>query len=233
VNLWNASKVTLVIVAGTCLIGALAVAGCSSSYGSSEERGDDDVMLLESVDRQATEIGGQAALSGADAAEVTAIFAAGELSGSGGVNRYSATYEPGADGAITVSQAAATLMAGPPAAMEQEQAYFAALEQATGFSASADSLTLIDDQGTSSSGTRPGNPRRSRGRPGRLSPTTTASRRWCRSRRRVRSRPCSATTAASRATPRSIATRPATRPRARRCRSTRRSRRPRWPVRRS
>ena len=145
-NLWNASKVTLVIVAGVCLIGALAVTGCGAD-GSSEEGGGDDVALLEAADWQATEIGGQAALSDAEAADVTAVFAAGELSGSGGVNRYSATYETTADGAITISTPAATLMAGPPEAMEQEQAYFAALEQVAGFSATADSLTLTDEQG--------------------------------------------------------------------------------------
>ena len=105
------------------------------------------MTLLEAADWQATEIGGQAALSGAEAADVTAVFAAGELSGSGGVNRYTATYETTADGAITISPPAATLMAGPPAAMEQEQAYFAALEQVAGFSATADSLTLTDEQG--------------------------------------------------------------------------------------
>ena len=38
-------------------------------------------------------------------------------------------------------------MAGPPAAMDQEQAYFGALEKATGFTVSKDSLTLTDDQG--------------------------------------------------------------------------------------
>jgi len=143
-HLWNASKVTLVV--GACLIGALAVAGCGSG-GSSDGGGGDDVTLLEAADWQATEIGGQAALSDAEAADVTAVFAAGELSGSGGVNRYTATYETTADGAITISAAAATLMAGPPAAMEQEQAYFAALEQVAGFSATADSLTLTDEQG--------------------------------------------------------------------------------------
>jgi len=143
-HLWNASKVTLVV--GACLIGALAVAGCGSG-GSSDGGGGDDVTLLEAADWQATEIAGQAALSDAEAADVTAVFAAGELSGSGGVNRYTATYETTADGAITISAAAATLMAGPPAAMEQEQAYFAALEQVAGFSATADSLTLTDEQG--------------------------------------------------------------------------------------
>ena len=105
------------------------------------------MTLLEAADWQATEIAGQAALSGAEAADVTAVFAAGELSGSGGVNRYTATYETAADGALTISTPAATLMAGPPAAMEQEQAYFAALEQVAGFSATADSLTLNDEQG--------------------------------------------------------------------------------------
>ena len=105
------------------------------------------MALLEAADWQATEIAGQAALSGAEAADVTAVFVAGEMSGSGGVNRYSATYETAADGAITITTPAATLMAGPPAAMEQEQAYFAALEQVVGFSATADSLTLTDEQG--------------------------------------------------------------------------------------
>ena len=80
--------------------------------------------------------------------DVTAVFAAGEISGSGGVNRYTATYEAAADGTMTISQPAATLMAGPPAAMKQEQAYFAALEKAAGFSVTADSLALTDDQGT-------------------------------------------------------------------------------------
>jgi heat shock protein HslJ len=146
-HLWNASKTTL-LVAGVCLIAALVVVGCSSSDGSSEEGGGDGVALLEAADWQATEIAGQAALSGADAADVTAVFAAGELSGSGGVNRYTATYETAADGVITISLPAATLMAGPPAAMEQEQAYFAALEQVAGFSATAASLTLTDELGS-------------------------------------------------------------------------------------
>jgi heat shock protein HslJ len=134
------------VVAGVCLIGALVVVGCGSDGSSGGGGG--DVTLLEAADWQATEIAGQAALSGADAADVTAVFVAGELSGSGGVNRYSATYEATGDGTITISQAAATLMAGPPAAMEQEQAYFGALERATAFSVTAGALTLTDDEGT-------------------------------------------------------------------------------------
>jgi heat shock protein HslJ len=143
-RLWNASTSAL-LIAGVCLIGALAVAGCGSD--GSSDGGGADVTLLEAADWQATEIAGQAALSGAEAADVTAVFAAGELSGSGGVNLYSVPYETAADGAMTISTAAATLMAGPPAAMEQEQAYFAALERVTAFSVTADSLMLTDEQG--------------------------------------------------------------------------------------
>jgi heat shock protein HslJ len=143
---WSASLLAL-IVAGVCVTAALAVAGCSSGGGSSDDGASQDTTLLESTDWQATEIAGQAALTGADAPDVTAVFAAGKISGSGGVNRYSATFEAAADGTMTISQPAATLMTGPPAAMKQEQAYFAALEKAAGFSVTTDSLTLTDDQG--------------------------------------------------------------------------------------
>ena len=40
------------------------------------------------------------------------------------------------------------MMAGPPKAMAQETAYFAALTKATLYAVTADSLTLTDDQGT-------------------------------------------------------------------------------------
>ena len=41
-----------------------------------------------------------------------------------------------------------TMMAGPPEAMAQETAYFAALTKVTQFAVTADSLTLTDDEGT-------------------------------------------------------------------------------------
>ena len=146
-KLWNAHKIALLIV-GACLLAALAVTGCSSGGGSGGSGKGQDTALLGSADWQATEISGQAVLSGAEAADVTAVFAAGKISGSGGVNRYSATYEAAADGTMTITAPAATMMAGPPAAMKQEQAYFAALEKVAGFSVTASSLTLTDDKGT-------------------------------------------------------------------------------------
>ena len=64
------------------------------------------------------------------------------------MNRYTATYETQPGGVIKISQPAATLTAGPPKAMAQEQSYFAALTKATQYAVTADSLTLSDAQGT-------------------------------------------------------------------------------------
>ena len=132
-------------------LAALVGSGCSSGAGSSaspSSAGADDSKMLEGRVWQATEIAGVTAVLTEKGAEVTAAFAAGELSGSGGVNRYTATYETQPGDKITISQPASTMMAGPPKAMAQEQAYFAALTKATRFAVTADSLTLTDDQGT-------------------------------------------------------------------------------------
>lgn len=125
---------------------ALVVAGCSSGDGSSGS-GSDDGATLEGTTWKATEIAGVSAVLTERGVEVTAAFAAGELSGSGGVNRYTATYTTQSDGRIEISQPAATLMAGPPKAMAQEEAYFTALTKATQYAVTADELTLVDDQG--------------------------------------------------------------------------------------
>jgi heat shock protein HslJ len=135
-------------------LAALVGSGCSSgssaspSSASPSSAGADDGTALEGKVWQATAIEGVTTVLTAKGVEVTAAFAAGELSGSGGVNRYTATYETQPGGKITISQPAATLMAGPPKAMAQEQAYFAALTKATRFAVTADALTLTDDQGT-------------------------------------------------------------------------------------
>ena len=69
------------------------------------------------------------------------------VSGSGGVNRLMGGYT--LDGAsLTFSQLASTMMAGPPEAMQQEQAIVAALGAVRGFSIAGDHLTLTDETGT-------------------------------------------------------------------------------------
>jgi heat shock protein HslJ len=119
---------------------SLVTSGCSS--------GADNSKALEGKVWKATEITGVTTVLTAKGTEVTAAFDAGKLSGSGGVNRYTATYETQAGDRIRISQPAATLMAGPPEAMAQEEAYFAALAKAATFAVTSDALTLMDDQGT-------------------------------------------------------------------------------------
>ena len=70
----------------------------------------------------------------------------GRFAGSGGVNRLMGGYT--LDGsALTFTQVASTMMAGPPETMQQEQAIVAALGAVRGFSIAGDRLTLVDDSG--------------------------------------------------------------------------------------
>jgi heat shock protein HslJ len=138
-------RILSIAAVGLVALGALAGPGCSS--GDDSGGGAGDGATLEGKTWKATEIAGVSAVLTEKGVEVTAVFAAGELSGSGGVNRYTATYETPSDGEIEISQPAATLMAGPPKAMAQEEAYFAALAKATRYTVTADALTLTDDEG--------------------------------------------------------------------------------------
>ncbi|GEM_PF-1229490 len=140
-----------IVAVGLIALASLIGSGCSSGAGSSagpSSTGADNSKALEGKVWKATEIAGVTTVLADKGTEVTAVFAAGELAGSGGVNRYAAAYETQAGDGIKISQPAATLMAGLPEAMTQEQAYFAALTKATKFAVTAESLTLMDDQGT-------------------------------------------------------------------------------------
>jgi len=72
----------------------------------------------------------------------------GRFAGSGGVNRLMGGYIVDGRG-LTFSQVASTMMAGPPEAMQQEQAIVAALGAVRGFSIVGDQLSLVDDSGQS------------------------------------------------------------------------------------
>jgi len=145
------SRFALAIAAAALFaLSALIASGCSSGTSSSASpstAGADVSKRLEGKTWRATEIAGVASVLAEKGTEVTAAFAAGELSGSGGVNRYTATHETQPGDKIKISQPATTMMAGAPKAMAQEQAYFAALTKATQFAVTADALTLTDDQG--------------------------------------------------------------------------------------
>ena len=137
----HAGFVTSVIAVCAVAVALLTSVGCSSSTAA------DNSMALEDVVWKATEIAGTAVLA-TNGYEATAEFASGTVSGSGTVNRFNAEYTTEAGDKITISQPAATLMAGPPKAMTQEQEYFSALEKAAQFTVTADTLTLTDDGGT-------------------------------------------------------------------------------------
>lgn len=72
----------------------------------------------------------------------------GRVAGTGGCNRYGGTYSAGTDGALTVSAVSSTRRACMgEGLMEQEQAYFAALESATAYVISSGRLTVTFGDG--------------------------------------------------------------------------------------
>ena len=105
----------------------------------------------EGVDWQATGInnGQGGVVSTATTQLATATFSDGQLSGSGGCNRFTATYEIDSE-RISIGPVASTRKAcpEPEGVMDQEQQYFQALENATTYRLSSDRLELRDDNGS-------------------------------------------------------------------------------------
>ncbi len=120
---------------------ALAAAGCAEFSTSQPSQLQESPWALKVY--QAAD--GTAALA-ALAPVTTATFERGTLSGTGGCNRYTASYEA-RGGSLTIGPPAANMMAceGPIGA--QEQAYFAALAKVARYTVDGDSLTLKDDGG--------------------------------------------------------------------------------------
>ena len=124
---------------GMVALGAMAFAlvGCAST-GSTDPAALEGTWALESF-------GGAQDLKAADPTVATNMtMEAEKASGNGGVNSYSATYETPGDNALTFSPPASTMMAGEAAAMEQEAAFFAALEKTEHFEINEGKLVLSD-----------------------------------------------------------------------------------------
>jgi len=79
-------------------------------------------------------------------ADLTATFADGRVSGSGGVNRYFGSYKADGD-ALTVSDIGSTKMAGPGHLMAQESRFFAALAATRSARMADGKLILVDEAG--------------------------------------------------------------------------------------
>ena len=76
---------------------------------------------------------------------ITAKFADGQITGSGGVNTYGGPCRFGPGDAFSAGPIAATEMAGPEPAMRAEAAYFTLLGQARFYSMADGELTLYDE----------------------------------------------------------------------------------------
>jgi heat shock protein HslJ len=114
----------------------LALGGCSASKT--------DMAALEGS-WKLDSFGGTGALVPADPSVVSDLtLKAGQASGSGGVNSFSGTYQASADSKISFGPLAATAMAGPPAAMDQESKYFAALAKVQRYDFNQGNLVLGD-----------------------------------------------------------------------------------------
>jgi len=131
---------TLIAAAGLVLLAGLPLlaAACGSSSAGSGA-----LQALEGKLWTATQIDGVAQVLPTDQFASTATFKGGTVSGTGAVNRYSGAYTASDDGALQIQQPASTLMAGPPEADAQEQAFFAALTKTQRFEVSGETLKLF------------------------------------------------------------------------------------------
>lgn len=92
--------------------------------------------------------GTEAVVSVAEGTELTLEFGEdGTVSGNGGVNTFSGSYEYDKDGTISIGPLTQTLMAGDEALMEQEGRYLAALEASEEWEVFNGLLTLRDADG--------------------------------------------------------------------------------------
>ena len=115
----------------------VAVSGCSSPQGA-DPASLEGFWVLESF-------GAARGLTPADPEVSTQMaLAAGTASGNGGVNSFTSTYRAPDAGEVSFGPVAATRMAGPAPAMEQEAAFFDALESTARFEINEGNLVLSD-----------------------------------------------------------------------------------------
>jgi heat shock protein HslJ len=126
----------LLLIAFTLTLAIAAVAvGCTGNNSK----------LLEAHQWRVTKVGAQV-YNGP--AEMTAVFSAGKLSGSTGINSYSGNYTAGSGSSISVTVGPMTLVGGSAAASKLETDFIKGLGSAASYAADDESLTLFDARGT-------------------------------------------------------------------------------------
>jgi heat shock protein HslJ len=119
----------LLVVAGSVIL--LLAAAC----------GGDDTEPVASLEGTSWSLAEGEGISIPDDAEMTIEFAGGNISGSGGCNRFRGQYSENGD-ALTFGPIAATRRACSEELMAAERAYFDAIENTSTWSASESELTL-------------------------------------------------------------------------------------------
>lgn len=126
-----------ILLLAALVMAAVVLGGCSSP-GGTDSKVVEGTWVLESF-------GGVSELVPADPAVTTELtLKAGEATGNAGVNSYAATYEVGNDDELTFGQFAATLMAGPQMAMDQEAKFLDGLGDTEHFEINEGKLVLSD-----------------------------------------------------------------------------------------
>jgi len=127
---------------------AVCAAGLSLLLGCAAELPAQDPSALQGKRWVATKVATGASLAPVvGEVEMTAEFAESRVAGSGGVNSYSGAYTTSQPDKMEIGPINSTLIAGPPTLMEQEAAYFKALDSAVSYRVSAASLELADKDG--------------------------------------------------------------------------------------
>jgi heat shock protein HslJ len=127
--------ITVLVLLATAIIGA----GCSSSGGTGGKL-EGVRWVLKSYDSKGVTKNAPGDTS------IDALFEGGKVSGFSGVNTYQGSYKLSGS-SLSVSQLASTMMAGPQDLMDTEQAYLAALQQTSSYTADPSGLTLFDRGG--------------------------------------------------------------------------------------
>ncbi|MDH5508690.1 MAG: META domain-containing protein [Anaerolineae bacterium] len=118
------------------IIAALLLAACSPAG---------QTPSLDGTSWSLIQINGAAPLPDSSA---TIAFDAGQVGGNSSCNTYQGSYTLGPDNAIEFGMLASTLMACMDGRGDQEAAFNTALSQTTAFTLSGDTLTLLDNTGS-------------------------------------------------------------------------------------